>query len=178
MSSCHSSTTDACSKCNDVIAIPTMPAHKSICTLAVLQPASLKSVSTQTWHPMPAMPARKGILHNIAMLQPAPFMCVLKLQRINWTTVVVARIPDSQHIATSLELDYMHRLNTKKTKETGVLKIFSAKTSIMQGWCSVSPNTLVVAWKTSWWKNFANKEGLSLTLQPTYSSHKLTFVSV
>ena len=34
-------------------------------------------------------------------------------------------------IATSFELDYMHRLNAKKTKETRVLKMFSAKTSIM-----------------------------------------------
>ena len=66
--------------------MPAMPAHKSNCTLAVLQLAPLKSVSTQ--------PAHRGNLHHIAVLQPAPLMCVLKLQRINRTTVVVACIPD------------------------------------------------------------------------------------
>ena len=74
--------------------MPAMPAHKSICTLAVLQLAHLKSVSTHTRHPMPAMPAHKGNLHHIAVLQLAPLMRVLKLQRINSTTVVVPRIPD------------------------------------------------------------------------------------
>ena len=44
--------------------------------------------------PAGAMPARKGSLHTIAMLQPVPLKCVLKLQRINRTTVVVARIPN------------------------------------------------------------------------------------
>ena len=63
MSSCHSSTIDACAKCKDVIAIPTLPEHKSN-------------------------------LHHIAVLRPAPLMSVLKLQRINRTTVVVDCIPD------------------------------------------------------------------------------------
>ena len=40
------------------------------------------------------MPARKSNLHPIAVLQPAPLKWVLKLQRINRTIVVVARIPD------------------------------------------------------------------------------------
>ena len=40
------------------------------------------------------MPARKVNLHPIAMLHPGPLKRVLKLQRINRTTVVVARIPD------------------------------------------------------------------------------------
>ena len=76
-------------------AMPAMPAHKSNRTLAVLQLAPLKSVSTHTRHPMPAMPACiKGILHHITRLQPTPLMCVLKLQRINCTTVVVTHILD------------------------------------------------------------------------------------
>ena len=40
------------------------------------------------------MPTRKSNLHPIAMLQLAPLKCVLKLQRINCTTVVVSRIPN------------------------------------------------------------------------------------
>ena len=71
-----------------------MAVYKSNCTLAVLQLAPLKSVSTHTRHPMPAMPAHKGNLHHIAVLQLAPLMRVLKLQRINSTTVVVSRNPD------------------------------------------------------------------------------------
>ena len=43
---------------------------------------------------MLTMPAHKGNLHHIAVLQPAPLMHVLKLLHINRTTVVVARIPD------------------------------------------------------------------------------------
>ena len=54
--------------------MPAMAVHKSICTLAVLQPAPLKSVSTHMRHSMPAMPARKGNLHHIAVLQLAPLM--------------------------------------------------------------------------------------------------------
>ena len=43
---------------------------------------------------MHAVPARKSNLFPIAVLQPGPLRCVLKLQRINRTTVVVACIPD------------------------------------------------------------------------------------
>ena len=93
MFSCHSSTKHACSKCKDVIAMPAMSVHKTNCTLATFQLAHLKSVSTLTQHPMPAMLAHKGNLHHIAVLQPAPLMCVPKLQPINRTTVVLARIP-------------------------------------------------------------------------------------
>ena len=51
--------------------MPTMSAHKSNCTLAIFQLAPLKCVSTQTQHLMPAVPARKGNLQHIAVLQPA-----------------------------------------------------------------------------------------------------------
>ena len=84
VSSCHSSTIDACSKCKEVIAMLAMSAHKSNCSLAVFQLAPLKSVSTQTQHPMPTIPAHKGNLHHIAMLQPTKscppsMICTAKL---------------------------------------------------------------------------------------------------
>ena len=40
------------------------------------------------------MPARKVNLHPIAMLHLGPLQRVLKLQRINCTTVVATSIPD------------------------------------------------------------------------------------
>ena len=76
--------------------MPAMPTCKSnLHPIAVLQPPPLKCVSTQARYPMSAMPARKRNLYPIAVLQTATLKCVLKLQRINRTTVVVARIPDS-----------------------------------------------------------------------------------
>ena len=45
-----------------------------------------------TLYDTPTMAAHKDNLHPIAELQPAPLKCVLKLQCINCTTVVVARI--------------------------------------------------------------------------------------
>ena len=44
--------------------------------------------------PAGAMAAHKGNLHPIAVFQPGPLKCVLKLQHINRRTVVVARIPN------------------------------------------------------------------------------------
>ena len=45
-----------------------------------------------TLYDIPTMAAYKDNLHPIAELQLAPLKCVLKLQCINHTTVVVARI--------------------------------------------------------------------------------------
>ena len=56
--------------------------------------SSCHSSTMNTRHPMPAMPACKSNLRSIAVLQPVPLKCVLKLQRIKCTTVVAARIPD------------------------------------------------------------------------------------
>ena len=88
MSSCHSSTIHACAKWTDVIAMPAMPAHKdNLHPIALLQPAPLKCVPT---------PARLSIHCACVQEQFALFCrasasalkCVLKLQRINQTTVV------------------------------------------------------------------------------------------
>ena len=72
-----------------------MPAHKGNPQhITVLQPAPLKCVFTQTQHPRPSMPVRKSNSHPIAVVQLSPLKRLLKLQRINRTTVVVACIPD------------------------------------------------------------------------------------
>ena len=92
MTSCHCSTIDASAKCKNVIA---MPAHKSNCTLAVLQLAPLKTVSTQMWHPYARYACTQGQFAPYCRAsEPAPWKFVLKLQRISSTTVAVAGIPD------------------------------------------------------------------------------------
>ena len=66
----------------------------------------------------------------------------------NITTAFASYIASSPNILSICLLQFhlnltMHRLHTENTEETRVLKIFSAKTSKMLGWCSVSSNMRV-----------------------------------
>ena len=61
---------------------------RAICTLLLSFSHALWSVSLPRHDSLYAVPARKSKLHPIAVLQPAPLKWVLKLQRINRTTVV------------------------------------------------------------------------------------------
>ena len=70
-----------------------VPVRKSNLHPIALLPAPFKCVPTRR-NSLYAVPVRKSNLHPIAVLQPASLKCVLKLPRINRTTVVVARIPD------------------------------------------------------------------------------------
>ena len=81
-------------------------------------------------------------------------------------------------IAILFELDYAPLEHRKNYRNKGTKNVFCKnKHNVGMEQC-VFKYACSLAWKTSWWKNFTNKEGASLTLQPTYSPHKLTFTSV
>ena len=67
---------------------------RAICTLLTCFSQTLWCVSLPWRDSLYPVAAHTSNLHPIAVLQPAPLKCVMKVQRINRTIVVVTRIPD------------------------------------------------------------------------------------